>query len=277
MKKLIFVIATMMSVIATTANAQDVLTKRNNETIKVKITEIGVDEIKYRMFNEPQGIVYTLDKADITSIKLESGHTEQFEKNNLVPVAYNEQRKQAIKSNFLFPISSSAKLSYERLVSPNVSVEVTTTIIGLSKVITDRGQKGVGLSVGYKMIKQPDYYMKGMRSRHALHGLYAMPAIHVGSFKESVTTKFLDYADGFKFDSETHERQVSYGAFILHLGNQWVFNNRILIDFNVGLGIGTAKSNAEGNFWDGGNYYGVRNIGQSNIFSTSTLKVGYLF
>jgi hypothetical protein len=277
MKKVIFVIATMMSVIATTANAQDVLTKRNNETLKVKITEIGVDEIKYRMFDEPQGIVYTLDKADVASIKLQSGHTEQFERNTLAPVAYKAQRKQAIKSNFLFPLTSSAKLSYEKLVSPNTSIEVTTTIIGVSKAITDQGQKGVGLSVGYKMIKQPDFYMKGMRTRHALHGLYAMPSIHVGTFKESVTSNLLNYADGFKLNTETHERQVNYGAFILHLGNQWVFNNRILVDFNVGLGVGTASSTAKGEFWTPGNYYGVRNIGESNIFSTSTLKVGYLF
>ncbi len=277
MKKVIFVIATMMSVIATTANAQDVLTKRNNETLKVKITEIGVDEIKYRVFDEPQGIVYTLDKADIASIKLESGRTEQFEKNSLAPIAYNEQRKQAIKSNFLFPISSSAKLSYEKLLSPNSSIEVTTTVIGVSKVITDQGQRGLGLSVGYKMIKQPDFYVKGMKTRHALHGLYAMPSIHVGTFKESVSSNIFDAESFFKFSSETHERKVNYGAFILHLGNQWVFNNRILIDFNVGLGVGTAQSSAKGEFWTPGNYYGVRNIGESNIFSTSTLKVGYLF
>lgn len=277
MKKVIFVIATMMSVIATTANAQDVLTKRNNETLKVKITEIGVDEIKYRIFNEPQGIVYTLDKTDIASIRLESGHTEQFEKNSLAPIAYNEQRKQAIKSNFLFPISSSAKLSYEKLLSPNASVEVTTTIIGVSKVITDQGQKGIGLSIGYKMIKQPDFYIKGMKTRHALHGLYAMPSIHVGTFKESVRSSVINFTDGVNFEEITHERKVNYGAFILHLGNQWVFNNRILVDFNVGLGMGAAQSSAKGEFWTPGNYYGVRNIGESNIFSTSTLKVGYLF
>lgn len=82
MKKIIlfatFVLLSMM-----TAKAQDIITKKNGDDIKSKIIEVGTNEIKYKLYDEPDGATYILRKNDILLITYETGRREVFnEKTN---------------------------------------------------------------------------------------------------------------------------------------------------------------------------------------------------
>jgi hypothetical protein len=90
MKKIIYsliVIVASMSM----ANAQDLVTKRNGEDIKAKVLEITGDEVKYRLYDEPDGVIYTVNKSDIVMIRYESGRNEIFDQNAISDSYYSEK------------------------------------------------------------------------------------------------------------------------------------------------------------------------------------------
>jgi hypothetical protein len=59
--------------------SQDILTKRNGETIEGKIELINNSEIKYKKFLNPDGPSYIVNKVELSQIKFQNGTVEQFE------------------------------------------------------------------------------------------------------------------------------------------------------------------------------------------------------
>ena len=59
--------------IAFEMGAQDTIYFRNNSVVAAKISEIGVEEIKYKRFDNPEGPSYINAKSEITKIKYSNG------------------------------------------------------------------------------------------------------------------------------------------------------------------------------------------------------------
>ncbi len=77
MKKILLLVAALaMSAVA--MNAQDLLTKHNGEDIKVIVKEIDAHNVKYVLFSEPNGVLYTMPKSEILMIRYASGRNEIF-------------------------------------------------------------------------------------------------------------------------------------------------------------------------------------------------------
>lgn len=77
MKKfLLLAAALVMSAVA--MNAQDLLTKNNGEDIEVIVKEIDAQNVKYVLFSEPHGVLYTMPKSEILMIRYASGRNEVF-------------------------------------------------------------------------------------------------------------------------------------------------------------------------------------------------------
>lgn len=74
MKKIIFILLILSIHLA----AQDTIRFKNGEIKAVKVSEVGLSEIKYNMFNNSDGPVYIVSKNDITSIKYLNGHIDNF-------------------------------------------------------------------------------------------------------------------------------------------------------------------------------------------------------
>ena len=68
MKKILF-LAAMVIVGLTAASAQDLLTKQNGDDLQVVVKEVNTDDVKYVLFSEPNGVVYTLPKSEILMIR----------------------------------------------------------------------------------------------------------------------------------------------------------------------------------------------------------------
>jgi hypothetical protein len=58
--------------------AQDIITLKNGDEIKAKVQEIGLDNVKYKKYDNQNGPVYTLMKSDIFMIKYENGDKDVF-------------------------------------------------------------------------------------------------------------------------------------------------------------------------------------------------------
>lgn len=56
--------------------AQDIITKRNGETIQAKVVEIGDTQIKYRKYENPQGALYNIPSPEVFIIEFEDGTRE---------------------------------------------------------------------------------------------------------------------------------------------------------------------------------------------------------
>ena len=60
----------------TLANAQDVITLRNAEQIRAKVTEISPSEIRYKRFEHLEGPTVVIPKSDVFAINYENGTRE---------------------------------------------------------------------------------------------------------------------------------------------------------------------------------------------------------
>lgn len=76
MKKMF--IAVLLSVITVSAFAQDFVTKKNGEDIRAKVLEVTANEVKYKLYDEPDGPSYTVKKSDLLMIRYQSGRNEVF-------------------------------------------------------------------------------------------------------------------------------------------------------------------------------------------------------
>ncbi|AKD55086.1 DUF4190 domain-containing protein [Spirosoma radiotolerans] len=56
----------------------DQIVLRNGDVIEAKIKEVGVNEIKYKKCERPDGPDYTISKRDVLSIKYSTGDVERF-------------------------------------------------------------------------------------------------------------------------------------------------------------------------------------------------------
>lgn len=77
MKKLLLLAATLL-VGATMLKAQDTIVLRNGDELKVKVTEVNDLELKYKMWNNQDGPMYTKKVADIFMVKYKGGHREVY-------------------------------------------------------------------------------------------------------------------------------------------------------------------------------------------------------
>ena len=59
-------------------SAQDLITKKNGEDIKAKVLEVSTNEVKYKLYDEPNGVIYIARKTELLMIRYETGRNEVF-------------------------------------------------------------------------------------------------------------------------------------------------------------------------------------------------------
>ena len=59
-------------------NAQDIIVTKEGKKIEAKVTEINENDIKYKSYNNLDGPLYFMKKADIASILYENGQIDVF-------------------------------------------------------------------------------------------------------------------------------------------------------------------------------------------------------
>jgi hypothetical protein len=174
--------------------AQDLIMKKNNELIKCKIKEIGLDEIKYNLPEYSQDVLLSIDKDDIVKIIFENGKEMEFQKKMTNPETYRENKKNIIKVDFLSPLTGNTTFAYEHSLRPGRSVEASLGIIGLGIDPGEKNPGGAFIKFGYKFIKDPDFYLRGMRYAHILKGGYIKPEVALG-FLSRDTYNYINYYD----------------------------------------------------------------------------------
>jgi hypothetical protein len=223
---------TFLTVLFTAAliniQAQDQIVKRDGESIFCKVSEVGTEEVWYSLAEYDFDVQFSIYKSLVDRIHFANGK-ELVIDHAAAAMASTEansadlfliQNKNAIKFQFLSPMGGTTKLSYERALRPGQTFETTIGLIGLGMNNPD-GAAGLGIIAGYKFIRSPDYYLKGMRYAHILKGGYVKPEI-----------AFANYS------VREDNRNVTKGAIILNIGKQWIFSDVFLVDLFGGIGYG---------------------------------------
>jgi hypothetical protein len=245
-----------------TVSAQDKIIQSDKDTIRCFIREIGDDEIKYSMEGYRSDLIFGIDKNRVSEIIFADGKSMKIRDSMKDPSYYANQRKNALKINFLSPLNDVTAFSYERSLGVARSIEAGIGIIGIGfeDGINDyQDPQGVYLRCGYKFIRSPDFYLKGMHYAHILKGGYIKPEIAFStySYKEEITNKSISN---------------KMCAFLLNFGKQWVFDDRFLVDWYAGIGYGFGNNQSE----DGTHFAFIGATSDSPIAFSTGLLIGIL-
>lgn len=71
----------MTIVICSFVKSQDVLILKNGDELQTKITEVGISEVKYKMYDNQTGPIHVILKSEIFMIKYENGTKELIKSN----------------------------------------------------------------------------------------------------------------------------------------------------------------------------------------------------
>lgn len=134
MKNIKLIIAVLiLFILCNSANAQDVIYKKDGTKVKAIIEEITPVEISYKKYERPDGPIYKILKISVLLIEFEDGTIEVFNQvsetgandevdyevaNNL----YAEKLKRNILSiNYLHIINGNVHLGYERITKSGIA------------------------------------------------------------------------------------------------------------------------------------------------------------
>ena len=143
-----------------------------------------------------------------------------------------------------------------------------------------RDQAGAFISGGYKFGKLPSFVLFGKtKMSHIMQGTYVKPIVYFGHYKENLIE------DKGNSVYEVGTQQVTFGALQLEFGKQWVFGEKVVLDYYFGLGYGMDDKKEDFQDYNNGYYYedsGAFNyanarLGQSPSLSfTFGVKLGML-
>ena len=250
---------------------QDLIIKTTKDTIVCQIKEIGDDEIKYTQQGFRGDIIFGIDKNKVSKIVFSDKKVLSFQNSMEDPFHYGSQHKHALKVGFLSPLMGATSFSFEHSLKPGSSIEGTLGIIGLGTDITGTNPSGIYMKLGYKFIKSPDFYLKGMQYAHLLKGSYIRPEISFSAYKSESDSKYDNY--GILVPNSRTVGNTTMFAVMINLGKQWVFQDRFLFDWFVGFGYGFGNSHNDDIFhfaFEGGS-------SGSSFAATSGFRIGFLF
>ena len=85
--KQLFAVLAMLLLSASMLYAQDIIILKNGETINGKVTEVGVNEIRYYKSENLDGPVYVTNKLEIAQIAYANGNKDIFTAPSPAPVS----------------------------------------------------------------------------------------------------------------------------------------------------------------------------------------------
>ncbi len=285
MKKIILFL--LIILFTTQLFAQDKIYKLKGTVINAKVIEIGTDEIKYKLFDSPDGPVYVVDKSSLNRIEFADGRVEKYKLSYKDPQNYEGQLSKAVKINFLAPLLGYSQFSFEKSISPLKSYELGLGIIGAGKNYQidnyyingqyqpyKRNAFGGFVEAGYKFNKLPNFFNKGVRMTHIMQGSYVKPTATLGFYTDNA----VNYKTG---NPVLEKRNNVFGAIILNFGHQWVFGDKFLIDIYYGLGyvFDNVKNDYNNGYYstDIYNHFVIQKTGPgANLGLSGGLKAGLL-
>ncbi len=220
---------------------EDIIVKIDDSIIKVKVLDIGVNEVKMKLYNNPDGPTITMKKSEIKSITIE-GQTVYEQKAD--PYSTSNKlildKNSSIKFHFFSPLNSHMAFTYEWMNKPGFNWELGAGIIGVgikkTNTILNRNPRGAFLRFGPKFLlgSSSDIEIEGARYSHPLKGRYLKVEMILHLMN---TTNFAD-TGRYPWPKGTVSYTKQYQSVVLNLiyGRQFIFGNSITVSWYAGGG-----------------------------------------
>lgn len=96
MRRLVMMFSVLV-LFALSASAQDYVIKKSGEEVASIVEEVGPDYVRYRLWSEPDGVLYTVNKSEVLLIRYATGRDEIFDytvnAQNIPVLKYREMAK----------------------------------------------------------------------------------------------------------------------------------------------------------------------------------------
>lgn len=263
------------------AFAQDMIIYKDKTVEEVTIVEVTPDYVKYREHGAPiNSVTFSIEKDYLSKLIFESGRVMDLSKSMMNDErVYAGQRDRALKIDVAGASGNYTFISYEQAVDPSTSWEAGMIFIGAGFENNNgwndpENAMGLGVNVGYKFKRSPNFYMERMRYGHILRGAYVKPNLWLNVFNYDRIDD-THPPDPVTWQYPTTRESATAGAVMIDFGNQLVFSDQFLIDYAAGLGYGFTSKDT----YNYSNYGFTGGLGPRSVTPLTvsfTLKVGYL-
>jgi len=248
---------------------QDKIIKKNGEKLKVIVKEVGDKTIKYVMYDDPNGVIFTIPKALVRNVEFSYGQKMKMENTAASEDYYLDDKINNFTINFSALGGNTLALGYERAIKPGQSVFTELKFYGAGiKTLDEVSRSGFGIDLAYRLKLKELFDGNSYRPRHILHGSYFSPVIGYskGEFVEKSWGSGANYID-------TH----SIGHFGLQVGKQWIIQNAISLDLSAGFHYYTGSSEQVSSTEFNNDYIRIGNMfGSENKLLSFNIRVGFL-
>ncbi|REJ84978.1 MAG: hypothetical protein DWQ44_05365 [Bacteroidetes bacterium] len=267
------------------AKAQDQIHMNNSEIIKAKVLEIGLDEIKYRDYQDKDSPVIVIPKSDVKYIRYENGSELK-----LVQDPYNQsvnedlrKKTSAVKFEFFSPLTHNITFGYEHIINVGMNMEYKFGIIGpgIGERVNDfEKPSGVFFKAGPKFLIGQDFYQKGTKLVHALKGKYIKPEIIFNTYK--INQYVYNYSLTYPQNELVDVRYTNIAVNIV-FGKQHLLGKHLTLDYYFGVGYGLQSSNYKTDLpydyldYEGYSYSHLYMGKEFPMILSGGLTIGYLF
>lgn len=205
--------------------AQDIIIKANNDSIRVKIVQITIDKIKYRYHGIKAGPVLEIPKNQVKKIVYENGSSLTIVYNlfDISPDMMIKDRHRAIKIDLFAPLLNHFTIGYEHKIKLGMNLEIKAGYIGWQVNKTLDPTQGFIVRTGLRFLKCTDTIRKGLKYRHPMKGSYVKA--------ELLGSRYTSIENGRKINF------TNFGACAI-FGRQYILGNVVCIDFFGGAGVG---------------------------------------
>ncbi len=236
MKRIKFFLVSLFLSFSLFALGQDTL-RTKNDTIVCKVIEIGLDEIKYKDFQNLEGPVIVIEKNKVVEITYENG-SKYFLKPDPYEVSKEVEvrgKTHAIKFELFSPATNDVAFGYESMISVGKNIEFKVGLIGIGVNEDGNNPSGVFFKAGLKFLTSPQYLQNGLRYVHPLKGRYIKPELILNTYSEDRI--FYSNNQGY-YTSYSKRVQVTNLAVNVIFGTQHILGNAMTIDYYIGIGYG---------------------------------------
>lgn len=228
----------------------DIITKKDGSEIKAKISEMGAEEIKFKLYNNPDGPTMSLKKSEVQTVRIDGQVVYEYKED---PRSVSNKaildKTSCLKFYFFSPLNHHLAFGYEWMNKPGFNWDAGLGIIGPGTGVIDnlanRKVSGAFLRFGPKFLlgSSSDIEIEGAKYAHPLKGRYFKVEIILNalSVTSSVDTGRSYYNPSTGYYSSTSGKMTytnKYQSMTLDIGygRQFIFGNTITVGYYMGVG-----------------------------------------
>lgn len=209
--------------------AQDIIVRTNNDSLRVKVLEVGTDKIKFRRFGVKTGPPLEIYKNYVKEIIFENGThvTILYDIHAVSPDLTIREKKHGLKADFIAPVLNHVTIGYEQVLKPGRNLEIKAAYIGLRVSTAIKPTVGYFVKGGIKFIWLTEEISKGMRHSPPMQGSYFKPELIYGRYTTKTENGKINFSN--------------YGLNVL-FGRQYIIDNFLTLDYFGGIGFALQTS-----------------------------------